>query len=168
MQFYRSITLSVLESNIFLNTSFYVCKFSFLFLLTTWWLSYALSSHNVTISSFNTNCMFHILMKVGKKKVVVLLHNLRYIRLLQIWHHSLHNHAPIATLTLALVLLVSAVCILVLQVNWVVQCLVVQGGRVVRHLTPHLSVQIHYTGIHPVRYVTEWWALCFISHSWNP
>jgi len=69
------------------------------------------------IRVFNTNCMFHILMKVGKKKVAVLLLNLRYIRLLQIWYHSLHNHAPIATLTLALVLLVSAVCILVLQVN---------------------------------------------------
>lgn len=105
--------------------------------------------------TFNTNCMFHILMKVGKKKVVVLLLNLRYIQLLQIWYHNLHNRVPIATLTLALVLLVSAVCILVLQVNWVVQCLVVQGGRVVQHPTPRHSVQIHYTGIHPVRYVCD-------------
>jgi len=69
------------------------------------------------IRAFNTNCVSHILMKVGKKKVVVLLLNRRYIRLLQVWYHSLHNRVPIATLTLALVLLVSAVCILVLQVN---------------------------------------------------
>lgn len=113
----------------------------------------------VMIRAFNTNCVFHTLMKVGKKKVVALLLNLRYIRLLQVWYNSPHNHVPIATLTLALVLLVSAVCILVLQVNWVVQCLVVQGGRVVQLPTPPHSVQIHYTGIHPVRYVTEWWAL---------
>jgi hypothetical protein len=61
--------------------------------------------------------MFYILMKVGKKKVVVLLLNRRYIQLLQVWYRSLHKHAPIATSTLAQVLLVSAVCILVLQVN---------------------------------------------------
>jgi len=105
----------------------------------------------------------NIVMQVGKKEVAGLLLNLQYIQLLPLLHHNLHNHALIATSTLVLVLLVSAACILALQVNWVVQCLVEQGGRVVQHHTPLHSVLIHYTGIHPVRYVTEWWALNHLS-----
>jgi hypothetical protein len=56
-------------------------------------------------------------MQVGKKKVLALLLNLQYIQLLPILRHNLHSHELIATSTLALVSLVSAVCIPALPVN---------------------------------------------------